>query len=224
MRKYLAILLIISLFSCEKTHEGNETENFTSEELMGFLFSCKINETEITSKFFSGAGTFTQQLFKINDSDKDSFILGEYITLANGKILIGFSKKMLLDQSFSLIDYNISPEKYPDIKEQLFTIGPKRFSEIWNFDEGFFINYTENDKSFDAADDNEWRSYLKVNPGDESVFKGNTFQENSLCEILEVSKYGEHAVYIEAAFNCLLYHYQTGDTLKLTDGVLKCIF
>lgn len=215
----LVALLLIVLFSCEKT----ENESNSDIDIDSLYFSCKVNGTDFLVNSSFGFGSICQRLYKLNNNKKDTFILGHFQEFSEGTFKIGFSKKFLLDTTFNFIDYNFNPNF--DLKEQILQPGVKDISEILYNQEGFFIEYQEalqTDQNIDYY--RIWTSYLKTYPEDELNTIVDKFQNNSSCEIVNLKKVGESGLYIEAVFNCILYDIPSGDTLELTEGNLKCIF
>ncbi len=220
MKKYSLIpgaLLLMLLFSCEKTENSSEINSDT------LYLSCKVNGIDFLVHSQTGFGSMYKRLYKIDRSDKDSFLIGHFQEFSEGAFRIGFIEKLLLDTTFSFIDYNLTPDVI--IKEQIFQPGSKVFSGILQGQEGFFIEYKETLKNeYDIEYFQNWTSYLKTYPDDALNIPVADFQPGSSCEIVHVNEVGECGFYLDVVFNCILYNTFTGDTLRLTEGKLKTIF
>jgi len=216
---FIVVALMMGLFSCEKTEKTSDIDSLSKN----LYFSCKVNNRDIFLRESFGSGSFCKRFYEFDLNEKDSFLLGHFQDFADGGFKIWFSKKLLLDTAFNYVNYIFNPDI--DLKAQIFQTGSRDFPEILYGQEGIFIEYNEAVEIHDDIDYiRNWTSYLKAYPDDESNIIVDMFQNNSSCEIVNYKKVGESGVYIEAVFNCILYDDQSGDTLILSDGNLKCIF
>jgi len=219
---FIATIVSIMLFSCRK-EESNvippPNESLSSDSL---YFSCTVGGRNLELHSLNGLGSFSQRLSKLQGANQDSFIIANYLEFENGNIRIGFSKKLLADTSTALFHYFVEP--HLEIKRQVLEQSEKQIPEILRYQEGFFVEYTGTKRSDSIGDSRKWTSYLKMDNDDTLLTTVDQFQNNSSCSITKSVQVSDALVYIEATFNCTLYDVGTGDTLRLTGGILKAKF
>lgn len=233
---YFFILFSFIFVSCNR----NESPIEKSEEIPSdsFYLSFKMNGERLVfqspSAAINGSGRFIQRLHKLNNSLKDSTIIGyhyDYIA-GNYNISIGFSKCVLIDTTV------VSSFSYPDSKKQIFATGevssqfmPSRLQvkSATSKYTGFYITI------LDPKTHIQYKSYLDNSSEYDNLTQYNYFRANSSYKILKSTelypKVGSDYIstwFHESAFNCVLYDYDSNtskfSTILLTDGILRGSF
>lgn len=231
------LLCTLALVSCDNNAIDEPLAQVNKIPLDSFYFSCKINDSLIEMKssplLDRTYGASIQRLYKLENSPKDSAIVGFKYGYYNDdyNVVIGISKCCLLD-TVDIKNFNISNNIKKEILEnnryQMRFMPPiTSIRSSTNKYSGFYIeiNDFKTKKRYttyldDFSEYNNDVEYVKVSTNSEFNIVKST-ELNS-----EIYTGYDNIWFIESTFKCKIYNYgTTGLSMEnVTDGKLKGCF